>query len=366
RKVTWTIRRGYGSSQIKNSSAPEKITRRYQNTNRRTNNGKRYKTLRSFPNGAKNCYTLTLNHAHNNSFRIRASFGYGNYDRKNQPPKFDLYLGVKYWATVNSRSNVCYEIIHVFPADTEYMCLVNTGSGTLFFFNGDSTFKHFHLLWKWVFVGTNLCRDLQPGAHIGPFGVRYIYDRIWFSFRLPSSVPINTSSNIDIQGSGNLYKLPAEVLRTVQPSNSSTGSFSFNSDYKYNVYFHYAEVEEFEDKCCNNGLCPSSNPRCACVLPTSTIPTFCYNPSDVDAIMSIKQTYNINRDEWQGERCIPKETSWSGLSCRFDTTPRIISLSLSSSKLTGEISPNFETEIGKRGFGKVFLGRLNANTPVAV
>ncbi|MBA0767524.1 hypothetical protein Gotri_016397, partial [Gossypium trilobum] len=134
--------------------------------------GKRYKTLRSFPNGAKNCYTLTLNHAHNNSFRIRASVGYGNYDRKNQPPKFDLYLGVNYWATVNSRSNVCYEIIHVFPADTEYMCLVNTGSGTPFlFFNGDSTFKHFHLLWKWVFVGTNLCRDLQPGAHIGPFGV---------------------------------------------------------------------------------------------------------------------------------------------------------------------------------------------------
>lgn len=78
---------------------------------------------------------------------------------------------------------------------------------------------------------------------------RYIYDRIWFSFRLPSSVPINTSSNIDIQGSGNLYKLPAEVLRTaVQPSNSSTGSLSFNSDYKYNVYFHFAEVEEFEDK----------------------------------------------------------------------------------------------------------------------
>ncbi|MBA0739900.1 hypothetical protein Gogos_013127, partial [Gossypium gossypioides] len=95
--------------------------------------GKRYKTLRSFPNGAKNCYTLTLTHAHNNSFRIRASFGYGNYDRKNQPPKFDLYPGVNYWATVNSRSNVCYEIIHVFPADTEYMCLVNTGSGTPFF-----------------------------------------------------------------------------------------------------------------------------------------------------------------------------------------------------------------------------------------
>ncbi|KAG4183257.1 hypothetical protein ERO13_A09G097850v2 [Gossypium hirsutum] len=79
--------------------------------------------------------------------------------------------------------------------------------------------------------------------HLPHIGISMIYDRIWFS------VPINTSSNIVIQGSGNLYKLPAEVLRTaVQPSNSLTGSFSFNSDYKYNVYFHFAEVEEFEDK----------------------------------------------------------------------------------------------------------------------
>ncbi|PPR90588.1 hypothetical protein GOBAR_AA30095 [Gossypium barbadense] len=72
------------------------------------------------------------------------------------------------------------------------------------------------------------------GSYIGPFGVESIVLKL---MHLPHI------------GSGNLYKLPAEVLRTaVQPSNSLTGSFSFNSDYKYNVYFHFAEVEEFEDK----------------------------------------------------------------------------------------------------------------------
>ncbi|XP_052477770.1 probable LRR receptor-like serine/threonine-protein kinase At4g29180 isoform X2 [Gossypium raimondii] len=96
--------------------------------------GKRYETVRSFPNGMKNCYTLKLEQATNNSFRIRASFAYGNYDRKNKIPKFDLYLGVNYWATVNLTNfeGFFYEIIHVFPADTEYVCLANTGTGTPF------------------------------------------------------------------------------------------------------------------------------------------------------------------------------------------------------------------------------------------
>ncbi|MBA0748945.1 hypothetical protein Gogos_002919, partial [Gossypium gossypioides] len=79
-----------------------------------------------------------------------------------------------------------------------------------------------------------------------------IYDRVWYPFQLPRSVPINTSSDIDTQGSGNLYKLPVEVLRTaVRPfngSNSLSYSSSFASSYEYNLYFHFAELELFEDK----------------------------------------------------------------------------------------------------------------------
>ena len=78
-----------------------------------------------------------------------------------------------------------------------------------------------------------------------------IYDRIWYPAQPLNSVPINTSLDIDTQGSGNLYKLPAEVLRTaVQPSNGSkslTYSSSFNSDYEYNIYFHFAELEDFAE-----------------------------------------------------------------------------------------------------------------------
>ncbi|XVF74479.1 hypothetical protein PTKIN_Ptkin13bG0113600 [Pterospermum kingtungense] len=355
--------------------------------------GKRYKTLRSFPEGRKNCYTLKPEQAKNNSYRIRASFQYGNYDGKNQPPKFDLYLGVTYWATVNFNNNYTRffeEIIYVFRADTEYVCLVNTGSGTPlisslevrpsnYSTNGTGSSALFYL--------RNY--DLGSDPRYQDYTIRYkddIYDRIWYPQQLPNSVRINTSLDIDTQGSGNLYKLPAEVLRTaVQPSNGSkslTASFPYSPDYEYNVYFHFAEVEDLAQGqlrelsiTCNgvkqgpvtleylkplsvsfqnlridgnidftidatnkSGLPPILNAlEFYQLLQLELSPT---DPSDVVAIMSIKHTYNINKDDWQGDPCLPKAYSWSGLSCRFNKTPRIISLNLSLSKLTGEISPS--------------------------
>ncbi|KAL1077040.1 hypothetical protein V6Z11_D10G070000 [Gossypium hirsutum] len=357
--------------------------------------GKRYQTVRSFPNGMKNCYTLKLEQATNNSFRIRASFAYGNYDRKNKIPKFDLYLGVNYWATVNLTNfeGFFYEIIHVFPADTEYVCLANTGTGTPFISaleirpSNISTFGNGSSL-ELINLGSY---DLSFYPGQSP-GVRYkddIYDRVWYPFQLPRSVPINTSSDIDTQGSGNLYKLPVEVLRTaVRPfngSNSLSYSSSFGSSYEYNLYFHFAELELFEDKqreisitvnvnfrpitfptpftleylkplsisfqrlrtvegnisftistTMESGLPPILNALEYYQLKQFTDSTT--DPSDVNAIMSIKHTYN--RDDWQGDPCLPKGYSWSGLSCYFGIPPRIISLNLSSSKLTGEISPS--------------------------
>ncbi|GMI77965.1 hypothetical protein like AT4G29990 [Hibiscus trionum] len=350
--------------------------------------GRRYKTLRSFPNGTKNCYTLKLEGAKNSSFRIRASFSYGNYDRQNQPPKFDLYLGVNYWATVEFNfTRLFYEIIYVFPTDTQYVCLVNTGSGSPLISSLEIRPSNVSTYGNGSSLENMRIYDVNSGLG-QQFGVRYkddIYDRIWYPYRLPNSVPVSTTSDIDTRDGGNLYKLPVEVLRTaVQPpngSNSMTGSFAYLSDYEYNVYFHFAELEDFEDKLREisitvNGILQgpftleylkplsksflnlriegeitftiastkeSGLPPILNAFEIYQLTQFelsATNQSDVDAIMSTKHTYNIDRDDWQGDPCLPKETTWTGLSCRFDTTPRIISLNLSSSKLTGEISPS--------------------------
>ncbi|XVF74477.1 hypothetical protein PTKIN_Ptkin13bG0113400 [Pterospermum kingtungense] len=349
--------------------------------------GKRYKTLRSFPKERKSCYTLKPEQAKNNGFRIRASFSYGNYDGKNQAPQFDLYLGVNYWSTVNlnNYTMVFHEIIHVFPADTEYVCLLNTGSGTPLISSLEIRPSNYST------NGTESALIDLRIKDLGSASAQYKDDnddRIWYPAQLPNTIQVSTSLDIDTQSSSNLYGLPAEVLRTaVQPSNSSkslTSSFLFSSDYEYNVYFHFAEVEDLPegqlrelsitlngvkhgpvtleylkplsvgfqnlrdegninftiDATKDSGLPPILNAlEFYQVAKLQLSPT---DPSDVDAIMSIKRAYNINRDDWQGDPCLPKDYSWSGLSCSFNSTPRIISLNLSSSKLTGEISPSLD------------------------
>ncbi|KAK4836912.1 hypothetical protein QYF36_001282 [Acer negundo] len=59
------------------------------------------------------------------------------------------------------------------------------------------------------------------------------------------------------------------------------------------------------------------------------------NLNDVKAIKDIKKIYNITRN-WQGDPCLPSSFSWEGLNCSNHSTPRIISLNLSSSELTGK------------------------------
>ncbi|KAG5537816.1 hypothetical protein RHGRI_025057 [Rhododendron griersonianum] len=91
--------------------------------------------LRSFPQGIRNCYTFPQDKG--NKCLIRATFMYGNYDSKNQPPQFALYLDGDQWHTVrfdDASDVVRVEIIHNVPATTAYIhvCLVDTGHGTPF------------------------------------------------------------------------------------------------------------------------------------------------------------------------------------------------------------------------------------------
>ncbi|KAL6620353.1 hypothetical protein ACP70R_035492 [Stipagrostis hirtigluma subsp. patula] len=92
-------------------------------------------SVRSFPQGARNCYTLRPRVA-GLKYLLRASFMYGDYDGLKTPPAFDLYVGVNFWTTVDVSENpdawVFLEAIVFVPDSFVYVCLVNTGSGTPF------------------------------------------------------------------------------------------------------------------------------------------------------------------------------------------------------------------------------------------
>ena len=98
--------------------------------------GKMVDSLRTFPEGKRNCYTLKPIQGKNQNYYVRAFFYYGNYDSKNQTQiMFDLYIGVNHWTTVQvleEYGSAYHEIIHYSVTDTIYVCLVNTGSGVPF------------------------------------------------------------------------------------------------------------------------------------------------------------------------------------------------------------------------------------------
>nr|XP_023874420.1 probable LRR receptor-like serine/threonine-protein kinase At5g59680 [Quercus suber] len=244
-----------------------------------------------------------------------------------------------------------------------------------------------------------------------------VYDRLWIPDNGGSTtlnwVPINTSSVIDTQDSNDSYQLPAQVLRTAVQPPSGHNALTYNGTYnpygydKYYVCFHFAEIakptqgkkrEFIIDVEGGNytsepitleylkplSICPqngqpfegsfsfSINATTESGLPpilnafevykVISLPYKPTDPSNVAAIMYIKQTYMISRDDWQGDPCVPHQYSWSNLTCSSDDTPRIISLDLSSSKLIGEIATSI-SDLTALQYLDLSYNNLTGNVP---
>ncbi|KAG2728902.1 hypothetical protein I3760_01G225700 [Carya illinoinensis] len=351
-------------------------------------------TVRSFPRGKRNCYTLRPKQGKNNKYLIRARFTYGNYDGKDEGPVFDLYLGVNKWTTVDNTSGTYHEIIHVASRDYIDVCLVNISQGVPFISalelrHLDSSMYRIEsgalsMLWR---------RDVGPRTDNSI--IRYpndAYDRYWHSsleddwIEIASSSTINTASNSD-----GAYGLPTEVMKTA--AKTQNASIPLKAYYmgldplsKLYCYFHFAEVEKLEPgqqrelTISLNGqrylteslILDYLNPHTIVQddPPITGAPTLYFSinaargthlppilnayeifklielpneptaTEDVQAIMEIKTRYNVTRN-WQGDPCVPSEYLWDGLNCTNDNPPRIITLNLSSSKLIGDITTSF-------------------------
>nr|KYP51494.1 Receptor-like protein kinase At3g21340 family [Cajanus cajan] len=217
------------------------------------------------------------------------------------------------------------------------------------------------------------------------------YDRVW---RFDSKYNENGwydlyYNDVDIGTNNGAYKLPAQVLRSAARSWNVSYSLEFNYNdefldldwpYQYYVCFHFAEMEQLphgKKRIINITLnSKTSQPLVLEYLKPVTLEyvtqgdvrfTISATPqsdappilnayeiykvitqldsptqaTDVGAIQDIKNAYQITRLNWQGDPCLPKQYAWEGLICSSDTNPRIISLNLSSSKLTGEINTSF-------------------------
>ncbi|KEH18245.1 LRR receptor-like kinase plant-like protein [Medicago truncatula] len=348
--------------------------------------------VRSFPSGVRNCYNISVTSG--TKYFIRTSFLYGNYDNLNKPPQFDLHFGANVWDTVKLSSNASLftfrEIIYTPSLDYIQPCLVNTGKGTPFIsaielrpLNNTA-----YVTYSAKSVLTNFFR-LDVGS-ITNLEYRYkddVFDRIWFPYGFIDWARLSTSLNNDdlVQ---NDYEPPATVMSTaVTPLNASAPlQFEWGTDNvndQYYTYFHFNEVEKLaENETRAFNLSVNGNHRHGPVIPgyretytifsptpltgaksyqisltkteNSTLPPILNafeiykvkdfsqsetHQDDVDTITNIKNAYGLTRN-WEGDPCAPVNYVWEGLNCSIDgnNIPRIISLNLSSSGLTGEIS----------------------------
>ncbi|XP_065864976.1 putative leucine-rich repeat receptor-like protein kinase At2g19210 [Euphorbia lathyris] len=343
--------------------------------------------VRSFPEGERNCYNVSLTKA--TKYLIRTTFLYGNYDALNKLPVFDLYLGPNKWVTVkilNASNPINKEIIHTPVLDYIHVCLVNIRSGT-------------------PFISALEIRPLKNTTYVPKSGalakftrldfgsvtnktVRYpddVFDRLWTPDHFDKWTDISTLETIDATNH-NDFQPPSVVLRTASfPTNASEVMLFFidtqDTFLQFYVFMHFAEILKLEPnqsrhfnvslngklyygpvipdylyttsifsqvpinggnytfslfQIDNSTLPPLLNAiEIYSVVDISQFETY---QDDVDAITNIKSTYRITKN-WQGDPCAPQVYVWHGLNCSYiaGAPPIITSLNLSSSGLTGEI-----------------------------
>ncbi|KAF2604039.1 hypothetical protein F2Q70_00025537 [Brassica cretica] len=227
--------------------------------------------------------------------------------------------------------------------------------------------------------------------YLYPYLNRYpddVHDRIWFSwFDFPYQ-EISTSLNID---NSDKYEIPKTALKRAATPRNASEPLHINwvpmpSNAKVYLYMHFSEIQALEanemrefDVILNGNITHSgfSPPRLKLRTLYTDTPVICdsggcnlqlvktskstlpplinaieayniiefsqleTNLSDVAAIKKIKATYQQSKISWQGDPCLPREFSWENLTCTYanDISPRIISLNLSESGLTGIIAP---------------------------
>ncbi|XP_016648894.1 PREDICTED: probable LRR receptor-like serine/threonine-protein kinase At1g05700 [Prunus mume] len=346
-----------------------------------------YWSVRSFPEGIRNCYKINVTSG--SKYLIRASFLYGNYDGQNKFAEFELHLGPNLWDYVKfGEYGVDFELIHIPLRNYMHICLVNTGSGVPFI----STIEIRPLLnetYQTQVGSLALVSRYDTGALAATFeGYRYpkdIHDRFWYIYARDDWTQINTSLTVN---PGLFYKPPSDVMCTAATPKSASGSLDFSwkpvdKNSEYYVYMHFAEVEKLKTNHSrqqyvtkngvlfqelfspeylytrtlftrlavggevqynfsifaaeNSTLKPIVNAIELYMVKEFLEPET--NEEDFDAITNIKSTYKITKN-WQGDPCAPEVFLWNGLNCSYreNETPRITSLNLSSNGLTGEIA----------------------------
>ncbi|XP_072952218.1 probable LRR receptor-like serine/threonine-protein kinase At1g51880 [Typha angustifolia] len=359
---------------------------------------KQYTTVRSFPDGDRNCYTLKPV-TKGFKYLVRATFMYGNYDgrrsvQSNSQLLFDLHIGVTTLKTMNisdAAHRYTSEIIMVALADLISVCLIKTGSSTPFISSLELRPLKATI---YPMVDDSEYLILFGRANLGSTTdmiIRYPddrYDRLWKPFTDNAGRNVISTASKVSNYLKDMIEAPTAVLQTAVTSTAVNKSIQFYwipeaADPVYYVGFHFSELQVLSSNDVRefniflNGelwfdhmrppylmadyvyaeLRRASTYNFSLVSTTNaTLPPLINaievfslvslvevmtNLDDVHAMLAIKAAYKVKKN-WMGDPCFPKQYVWDGITCsNGGNDSRIIALNLSSSGLDGEVSTSF-------------------------
>ncbi|XBI60211.1 hypothetical protein VPH35_041166 [Triticum aestivum] len=349
------------------------------------------KSLRSFPRGSRNCYTLPSTIG--KKYLLRAMFTYGNYDGLNKTGDgslflFGLHIGVNFWDTVNLTNwnpsvTKWKEVLTIAPSNSISICLINFGSGIPFISSLELRPLQDTM---YPFVNTSVSINLYGRNRFGNVPnvlTRYPtdkYDRFWVTRILPYPwIMLNTTNIVESLPGNDFFNVPSAIMQTAWSKESNYSGFSIsesrrnedltnqqllpvfhfaeingsNPDRRFNIYsagellFSDFSPSRFQvDSVHQNGRF-LHNPNASFSLNkthNSTLPPLINAQEVFNYMKEIKKHYNLTRKNWNGDPCSPREYSWEGLTCDYSKSnqnPRIVSVNLSTSGLEGGVAVSF-------------------------
>ncbi|KAK9287957.1 hypothetical protein L1049_016402 [Liquidambar formosana] len=353
-------------------------------------------TVRSFPLGVgvrrKFCYVVPVYRT--GKYMVRTTYFYGAINGPVSPPVFDQIVDGTFWSVVNTTEDYArvmssyYEGIFVATGKTMSVCVAaNTYTDS----------DPFISALEFVLLGDSLYNSTDFGTHglslvarhsfgySGPL-IRYPddqFDRFWEPFG-ENSPTTASNTNVSVSGFWNLPPLKTfeRELTIGQPApmelqwplaslpnstyyialyfadnrNSSSGSSRvFNISINNVTYYSNLNVTPegvvvFSKRWPLAGLTkitltPASGSDIAPLINGGEVFDLLLLGGrtvtrDVIALETVRNSFQSYPLDWNGDPCLPRQYSWTGVTCSEGPRIRVIALNLSSMGLSGSLSPN--------------------------
>ncbi|XP_020210575.1 leucine-rich repeat receptor-like serine/threonine-protein kinase At2g14510 isoform X1 [Cajanus cajan] len=348
------------------------------------------RTLRSFPRQVKkHCYKIPVYRGAR--YLVRSTYFYGGVNGADHPspPVFDQILDGTLWTVVNTTEGYAngdstfYEGVFLAQGKIMSFCIAsNTYTDSDPFISalellilGDSLYNTTDFT---AFALALFAR--HSFGYSGP-PIRYPddgFDRIWEPFGLSNSTKASTE-NVSLSGFWNLP--PAKIFETHIGSNQleslelrwptaslqsskyyialyfaddTAGSRTFNISVNGITYYHNLNVIPSGVVVFANQW-PLSGPTTVTLTPAPSSSSgplinagevFGVLPlggrtttGDVIALEKVKESLQNPPLDWNGDPCMPRQYSWTGITCSEGPRIRVVTLNLTSMDLSGSLSP---------------------------